>query len=191
MIRRLIGLGRMSSLRDVLMRASARFRATPLMILVLAGSGALAFCALIFAAWIFIANDAAEGSAAAEWRAPTFDGKTAQHMRPVDDAQTLARPIFSKSRRPAQQTASASPTPLANAPDVGTNGMVLSAVVKSRGARQAFLVSPNNPEGQWLKVGEALGAWRIEKIDDTRIELKNGPRSTQLRLYSQDDDLKN
>jgi hypothetical protein len=162
---------------------AARWGAAPLTLFGLAASTLLAVASTLFALWAFLAPEVVEAAAAVDWRAPVFDGKAAAHAAFGDDSQTLTRPIFVKTRRPAAPSATAAP--VVGEPAAPATGVVVSAIVAAKGARRAFLATPSNPDGAWLSVGDSFAGWTVAKIESTRVEVKNGAQSAQLQLYSQ------
>jgi hypothetical protein len=100
-----------------------------------------------------------------------------------DDAQTLSRPIFWKSRRPR---------PIAAKSDRGDGfagiptapaGLSLGAIIKSGASARAFVVSGEDPEGRWLALGESVQGWTIAEVGESELKLVNGAQSARLQLY--------
>jgi len=159
---------------------------SPLMALALAGLALLVGVAGVLAIAAFFSSGPAPSPDAAEWRAPAYNsGERRPPKPPSADAQTLARPIFVKSRRPPaaaskdQPRAEASPAaPVAMLPP----GTAVRAISKGDGARRAFLVSSGKPAGVWVKVGDEFEGFRVRTIDRARLVLE-GEKKIALDLF--------
>jgi hypothetical protein len=100
--------------------------------------------------------------------------------------QTLARPIFFKTREPfvppppapLPPVARPSPPPVAADP-----GLMLGGTVVMRGVRRAYVFRKTDPSGTWVAPGEDFMGWKIQTIDATSIVLSNGERRIDLKLY--------
>ena len=96
-------------------------------------------------------------------------------VEPGADAETLARPLFVKSRRPAQARSQASaddgPPPTA---------MKLRAIVALDENPRAYLVADGAAEGKWLKVGDELGSWTVDLISPMEIALRHGQQTVSI-----------
>jgi hypothetical protein len=100
--------------------------------------------------------------------------------------QTLARPIFFKTREPfvppppprAAPVARISPPPV-----VADPGLMIGGVMMMQGVRRAYLYRKTDPSGTWVAYGEEFMGWKIQTIDATGIVLGNGERKIDLKLY--------
>ncbi|MCI4677165.1 hypothetical protein K9U39_12950 [Rhodoblastus acidophilus] len=122
-------------------------------------------------AWRSVAGDAAvvdlprRASAAIMPAAPSDEPVAA----PGDDPETLARPLFTKSRRPwrgAQDAASdgdGSPPPA---------GLKLHAIIAFDRSTRAFVTSDADAQGRWLRVGETFESWTVAGISRQDISLR-------------------
>jgi hypothetical protein len=86
-----------------------------------------------------------------------------------DDHDTLARPLFVKSRRPSQNAAPvATGATLAPPPA----GLKLHAVIGFNHLARAFVTSTAAAEGKWLSVGETFEDWKVDSIAAQDIALR-------------------
>lgn len=96
--------------------------------------------------------------------------------------ETLARPVFSPSRRPA--SAPAEPAP-ASVPIETSQPLelTLAGVMISDAGRQALLVSPAAPSGEWVEVGSEVGGWRLVSVEAGSVEVTSPAGSRTIQLY--------
>jgi hypothetical protein len=105
----------------------------------------------------------------------------------------LARPVFAKSRRPFEAPAPEAPvkaeagvaavvTPAGPPPD--PSEFSLNAVFATGDRKMALLTSRATPDGKWLNVGDAIGAWRIAAIDSDAVEIQSGAYTFRVKLYT-------
>jgi hypothetical protein len=173
---------------NILQVAIRPARLSPLMISVL---GALLIFASLTGFYAFhsiMSPLAIDPVSRSEWRAPTVANESAAASPAhLTDAQTLTRPIFSKSRRPdvhddqhARESLSmASPPPL-------PTGLIVRAVVVLGENKSAYVVCDSFPDGKWMKEGESIQNWTISAVHDLYLILKNGEHTSQLILdYSE------
>ncbi|CAN2533653.1 hypothetical+protein [Methylocapsa aurea] len=166
-------------------RAVAReLRLSPLAVMLLALLAALDVAAFAFALLSVIGPDDAASPTKSDWRPPSVlasaSGRTAIAR---DDAQTLSRPIFWKSRRPRPIAAKADRGDgFAGIPSAPA-GLSLEAIVRSGASVRAFVVSGEDPEGRWLTLGEAVQGWTIAEVGELELKLVNGAQSARLQLY--------
>lgn len=100
--------------------------------------------------------------------------------------QTLARPIFFKSREPWVAPPPAPPPTVVVPPPVVTDpGLVLGGVVISRDVRRAYLFSRADPRGTWVSEGESFMGWKLQSITNTGTKLQQHNRVIELQLYAE------
>jgi hypothetical protein len=96
-----------------------------------------------------------------------------------DDHETLARPLFVKSRRPSQVApraangASAAPPPA---------GLKLRAIIGFDRWVRAFVTSSAAVDGKWVSVGEIFENWRVESISPQEIALRQDSDTLRVGL---------
>jgi hypothetical protein len=121
----------------------------------------------------------------AQWRAPTIANlPSAMAARPNADAQTLTRPLFSKSRRAAPragQTAAADAAATTSGAPLPA-GLNLKAIVFRNRKGSAFLACDALPEGKWIKEGDVFRDWTVAALHPLDVVLKNGERLQKLML---------
>lgn len=86
-----------------------------------------------------------------------------------DDVETLARPLFVKSRRPWQATPKAASEAVHAPPPVG---LKLHAIVGFDHSIRAFVTSSAAADGKWLSVGETFENWTVDSITHQEIALR-------------------
>ncbi|PPQ30036.1 hypothetical protein CCR94_13560, partial [Rhodoblastus sphagnicola] len=146
-----------------------------LKVITLAGLALLDLAAGAFAlnAWTREPDDASVAPRGAPPLAP------AAASGPPPDAETaatetLGRPLFVKSRRPSLDGPKAGPA----APP--PTGMKLRAVVTIDEAARAYLVAEGSAEGQWLRVGDELNSWTVERISRREIALRRDEETVAI-----------
>ena len=100
--------------------------------------------------------------------------------------ETLAHPVFFKSREPfvppppAPPPAAAKPvaSPVPADPGIALGGVAIDSVV-----RKAYLFNKANPLGTWVSQGETFMGWTVQSIDATSIKLRQADRTLELQLY--------
>ncbi len=97
----------------------------------------------------------------------------------IDTTELLARPVFSRSRRPVSAPAAA-PAP-ANAPQ--PMQFTLAGVLINDSDRRALIVSPAAPNGTWLNVGDKIGGWTLDKVEPNSVEMASATDRVTLQLY--------
>jgi general secretion pathway protein N len=93
-------------------------------------------------------------------------------------SETLERPLFHASRKPAPKIASAAPEAAAVEPPV----LDLVGVVIVPEGRSALIRMPRASELIEVSVGERIEGWRLESIETDRIVLKSGTASAVYRI---------
>ena len=93
-------------------------------------------------------------------------------------SETLARPMFHASRKPAPKLATATPeAPAAESPTLKLVGVVIGPE-----GRSALIRLPSSAELVEVSVGERIEGWRLETIETDRIMLKSGKASAVYRI---------
>ncbi len=120
----------------------------------------------------------------------TFDAAPPQKVTPADKrvaspatpikmySETLARPLFHASRKPAPELVTA--TPEAAAAESPT--LKLVGVVIGPEGRNALIKLPSAAELVEVSVGERIDGWRLEAIETDRIVLKSGKANAIYRI---------
>jgi len=163
----------------------AQARLSPSMSIILAFLLATMVSAGLFAIYAILGPEGGEMEVKApEWTPPTLAVvKLDQPKTAADDVQSLSRPIFSKSRRPSPRSVPARAEPVAAPIARNADGLTVYAIVKKENTSQAFIISAEEPEGAWKKIGDTVDTWTISSIDAAELTLKNGDRSAKLKLY--------
>jgi hypothetical protein len=132
------------------------------------------------------ANQAAPSHAT--WTPKPSDSTGGQSQRNPASAyrETLARPIFYRSREPfvpappppppAPQSV-APPAPAAN-PSIALGGVIINGVL-----RKAYLFSRGSPQGMWVGEGDNFMGWTVAAIDAGSAQLKQAGRTIDVQLY--------
>jgi hypothetical protein len=102
--------------------------------------------------------------------------------------QTLAKPVFFKTRAPyvppPPPPPPAPPKPAA-VPPPADPGLALGGVVIMDNARKAYIFNKADARGLWLSEGETILGWKVESIDALTARLQQANRSIELQLYPQ------
>jgi hypothetical protein len=107
---------------------------------------------------------------------------------PTVFAETLARPLFRSSRRPAEAKAATSETAEAGdgqaiAADL-PGGLQLAGIVQEGGKPgRALIRSPESPTGSWVEIGHELEGWRLSEIGAQSIVFEAGGVRHTLPLF--------
>lgn len=116
----------------------------------------------------------------------------AQQANQTDPSEVFARPIFSPTRRPfvAAPQPSVEPQPeplLAEPPQAQPPSdpaqLQLKGVLEFNGAARALLLSPDQPNGVWLRPGEAIMGWEIKRIEANAVVLATAGQEFTLKQY--------
>jgi hypothetical protein len=124
-----------------------------------------------------------------DWTPPIANNGTAPpDPKPIARyVQTLAHPIFFKTRAPFVPPPPAPPPPAttrASPPPVVTDpGLMLGGIMVMQGVRKAYVFRKTDPSGIWVAHGEDFMGWKIQTIDAAGIVLGNGERKIDLKLY--------
>jgi hypothetical protein len=101
--------------------------------------------------------------------------------------ETLARPVFFKSRAPYVPPPPAPPPPpkpvAAPPPAPVDPGLVLGGVVIWEETKKAYIFNKADSRGAWLSEGETILGWRVESIDVLTARLQQAGRAIELQLY--------
>ena len=103
--------------------------------------------------------------------------------------QTLAQPVFFKTREPyvaPPPRPAAPPTPAAipkPPPVVVDPGLTVAGIIIGEGVRKAYIHGKSDPRGTWLSEGEALTGWKVQAIDPGGVKLQQQDRTIELHLY--------
>jgi hypothetical protein len=163
---------------------------TPPAILATAAILVLANAALGWSLWS-IANSGGEVdlAAGAGWKPPPIaDPSPADQLKPIEAAtQTLARPVFFKSRlpwtAPAAVPTPATPEPALAAEPPPQTDFTLSAITITASKKAIFISSTLLPEGAWVALGGTYNGWSVEAVTPSEAVLRNGIHSLRLSLY--------
>ncbi|WP_457797488.1 hypothetical protein [Methylocystis sp. S23] len=158
---------------------------SPLSGMILAFLGAMSVGSALFAAYAIFGPAGSDTDVAAQdWTPPTLAVVELDPPKPASaDVETLSRPIFIKSRRPAPKSAKPAASPELGPISAAPAGVVVGAIVKNKKTSQAFIVSPEAPEGAWRKIGDTVESWTLAAIDRAEIILKNGGQTAKVTLY--------
>jgi hypothetical protein len=104
--------------------------------------------------------------------------------------QTLARPLFFKTREPF--VARPAPPPPVQAPKPAPPptafvdpGISLAGIMISGQARKAYLVRKPDPNGAWVREGEDFMGWKVQSISAGAAKLQQSDRTIELQLYAE------
>ena len=98
-----------------------------------------------------------------------------------DDREILARPLFSKSRRPTppgQRQADGGN----RVPSAPPAGIKLNAVILFNRAARAFMSSNASLEGKWFAVGETFENWTVDSIAPQEVALRRDASLIRIGL---------
>ena len=127
--------------------------------------------------------------AAPEWTPKLADGDGMPGARPIGGyEQTLARPIFFKTREPYVPPPPPPPpkAPVARPPVAGPPvdpGVTVSGILIGEGVRKAYVSSRTDPRGAWVSEGDDLAGWKIKSVEPTAITLEQQERRIEVLLY--------
>jgi len=101
------------------------------------------------------------------------------------DEQTLSRPIFEKTRRPAHHERTQAAKDAVDKTHEGDNlpaNFAVKAIVRFRGGTRTFVTFGSPPDGAWRSAGDSIDGWTVVKIDDQALTLKHGDHSARVEL---------
>jgi hypothetical protein len=111
-------------------------------------------------------------------------------VRPIAEyRETLARPLFAKTRAPfvpppppppppVQAPAAPPPAPVFVDPGFSVGGVMITDVL-----RKAYLMKMPGPHGVWVGEGENFMGWKVQSIGASTAKLEQNNRTIELRLY--------
>ncbi len=103
----------------------------------------------------------------------------APRAKPIEAySETLERPLFHASRKPAPKLATASP----EAPATASPVLKLVGVMIGPEGRSALIRMPSSADLVEVSVGERIDGWRLETIETDRIVLGSGKASAVYRI---------
>lgn len=139
----------------------------------------------------------ATGEEARPMAAPAWDAKLPRPGR--DDAaakpisayqQTLAQPVFFKTREPyvaPPPRPAAPPMPAVVAkpppPVIVDPGLTVAGIIIGAGVRKAYIHGKTDPHGSWVSEGESLTGWKVQAIDAGGVKLRQQDHTIELQLY--------
>jgi hypothetical protein len=92
--------------------------------------------------------------------------------------EIAARPLFSPSRRPfVAVEEEAPPAPVESLPPVELIGVLMTE--QQRGA---LMQAAGEGEASWVREGNKIQGWDVEKIEDSRVQLRAGDRLETVEL---------
>lgn len=107
--------------------------------------------------------------------------------------ETLARPLFSPTRKPpgsrppepvAQQPPGPEPMPQPSPVEVtAPDAVILKGIFIDEERQLALIQTPTAPQGTWLAAGALVEGWTISRIDRQGIALEAQGQSARLSLY--------
>jgi hypothetical protein len=100
--------------------------------------------------------------------------------------ETLARPVFYRSRSPfALRPPVPPPTPKSAAPPPppADPGIALGGIIINGVLRKAYLFNRASPQGMWVGEGESFMGWTVASIDEDSARLQQSGRAIEVRLY--------
>jgi hypothetical protein len=137
-------------------------------------------------------GEEAQRVAAPAWEAKLSGaGRDGAAPKPISAyGQTLAQPVFFKSREPfvappprpvAPPTPAGIPKP--TAPVVVDPGLTVAGIIIGAGVRKAYIHGKSDPHGSWVSEGESLTGWKVQAIDAGGIKLQQHDHMIELQLY--------
>jgi hypothetical protein len=107
--------------------------------------------------------------------------------KPIAAYQSLAKPVFVRTRAPYVPRPAAPPPvkPKAAAPPPPVDsGLVLGGIVVVEQAKKAYIFRKADQRGGWLSEGETILGWNVESIDAAAPRLRQVDRLIELHLSS-------
>jgi hypothetical protein len=100
-------------------------------------------------------------------------------------AETLAHPVFYRTRAPYVPPPPPSPAVPQVGPPVSVDpGIALGGVAIRGQLKKAYLFSKGGPPGSWIAEGETFMGWNVEAIHATGATIKRADRTIALELYA-------
>jgi hypothetical protein len=104
--------------------------------------------------------------------------------------ETLAHPVFFKTRQPYVPPPPTPPAPppkqVAVPPPIVDPGFIIGGVVINGDVKKAYLSSKANPRGTWVGQGEEIQGWKLESVEHSGARLQQHNRTIVVLLYSKD-----
>jgi hypothetical protein len=106
--------------------------------------------------------------------------------------ETLARPLFSPTRkppepRPPEPVADQQPMPPEQPPQpiqvTSPDTLILKGIFIDDGHRLALVQTPAAPQGVWLAQGGTVEGWTVAQIEKQSIAIEANGQSASLTLY--------
>ena len=139
---------------------------------------------IIFAA---ASGEEAQPVAAPAWEAKlSASGRDGTAAKPIGTyRQTLAQPVFFKSREPYVAPPPPPPTPPTPAamPKAPAPVVVDPGLTVGQGVRKAYLQGKSDPHGSWVSEGETLTGWKVQAIGADGVKLQQQDHTIELQLY--------
>lgn len=90
-------------------------------------------------------------------------------------SETVARPLFSATRRPPEEEAGDAPDAPVSVPVGPATNFSVTAIVISEKQRAVLLTHPQSGELERVAEGESIAGWRVDKVESDRVFFsKNG-----------------
>lgn len=125
-----------------------------------------------------------------EWKPKLSAGhEPTASARPIADyRETLARPLFAKTRAPyvappPPPPPVQPPPPPPPAPVLVDPGFSVGGVMITDALRKAYLMKKPEPHGVWVGEGEHFMGWKVQSIGASTAKLEQNDRTIELRLY--------
>lgn len=130
---------------------------------------------------------------------PAPDGLDADRVQGVEPVElpalaslteTIARPLFSPSRRPAQSTPSEpDEAQVAANPDLAEVDFKLVGLMRSDKSGARALIrhereGGGEPQAAWFSEGDEIGGWTLQRVATDRVLLSQNARRSELLLYA-------
>jgi hypothetical protein len=137
-------------------------------------------------------GEAVPPTAAPAWDAKlSGSGRDGAAPKPIGAyRQTLAQPVFFKTREPfvaPPPRPAAPPVPAAVAkpppPVIVDPGLTVAGIIIGAGVRKAYINGKTDPHGSWVSEGESLTGWKVQAIDAGGVKLQQQDRTIELQLY--------
>lgn len=105
--------------------------------------------------------------------------------------QTLARPLFSSTRkptepRPPEPVVAPAPQPVGPVAQIQLpppTGFVLKGIFINEERQLALLQTPTAPQGVWLATGAEIEGWKVSRIEKQGIAIEANGQVQKLTLY--------
>lgn len=108
-----------------------------------------------------------------------------------DLKETMARPLFNTTRRPAgpatveqrepEPPAQPPPAPALSPPE---HLQLIGTMRNGPKQARALIRVENAPAAAWFDVGAEIGGWRLSEVADDHVVVESGGRRSQITLHS-------